>query len=132
MVSFTNVIYKQRDGVSIDKWYYDRSGKETIRTINRIRKVKILYDIWQWHPIVSLRRWLQNKFNPFHKNLRFTMGYFEDNNAHSCKTLRIKLLYHRTRKMCLSTEKFKCQIDNINLFMPWICSPLHTCNSFIT
>ena len=73
MVSFTNIIYKQRDGVSTEKWYYDRSGKETIRTINRIRKVKILYDIWQWHPIVSLRRWLQNKSNPFHKNLKFTM-----------------------------------------------------------
>ena len=32
---------------------YDRTGKEDIVTIDRIRKAKILYEICRWHLIVS-------------------------------------------------------------------------------
>ena len=104
-----------------------------------------------------------DKFNSFHKNLKFTMNRFEDNNLYfldipidktdtelyckpthtgqycdfNCslpwnyKTLWIKSFYYLARKIRLSTEKFKPQIDKIKLFMTWNGYSLYTRNSFI-
>ena len=41
------------------------------------------------------------------------------------------MLYHRARKICSSTEKFKSQIDRIKLFMSWNGYLLRTWNLFI-
>ena len=94
MLSLNNVIYKQRDGISVGSYLcpiltnviivelekkilqpFIESGKlklyircvdDTLLLLAKQDDIKNIFD----------------KFNSFHKNLKFTMVWFEDNNVH--------------------------------------------------
>ena len=70
-------------GSYFGKCNYDRTGKENIETFDRIRKLYVRYvDGTLFLAKDDEIKYVFDKFNSFHKNLKFPKNHFVDNKVH--------------------------------------------------